>query len=108
MLVDTDVKLFYDVLQSLGFDYFLEQGMNLVSTEGSSSGESPKKESRSSKLLKQMSQGSHSAHFVLHTLEKLKAYIEIDLCEESKSVLTLAPMSLRLLSKVNETNRPSS
>jgi hypothetical protein len=37
-------------------------------------------------------------------LEKLKAFIEIELCNESKSIMALHPSALRLLCKLNITS----
>lgn len=41
-----------------------------------------------------------NAKVTIHALEKLKAFIEVELCKESKGIVALHPSMLRLVSKV--------
>jgi hypothetical protein len=82
MLVETDVKLFMLFLESQGYDLWLE------------------KVAYPTYLVEKLT----NVKINVHILEKLKTFIENDMCNETKGVVALYPTNLRLLSKVNSKN----
>eukprot|EP00347_Sterkiella_histriomuscorum_P020695 403336831 len=78
-LVDTDVKLFMMVLETQGYDFWFE------------------KVSYPTYIPQNDKQAVNIA-----LLEKLKTFIEIDMCRETKGVQTLNPNDLRLLTKLSQ------
>lgn len=77
LLVDTDVKLFMMVLETQGYDFWFE------------------KVAYPTYIPQNDKQAVNIA-----LLEKLKTFIEIDMCRETKGVQTLNPSELRLLTKL--------
>ncbi len=78
LLVEADVKLFMTFLEDQGYDYWFEKVTY------------PTFEAQSAKQAENIG-----------LLEKLKAFVEIELCKESKGILALSPSSIRILSKLN-------
>ncbi|CDW79829.1 hect domain and rcc1-like domain-containing protein [Stylonychia lemnae] len=79
MLVETDVKLFMMILESQGYDFWLE------------------KVAYPTYLVENDQQAVN-----IPLLEKLKTFIEIDMCKETKGVVALSPNELRLLTKMSQ------
>jgi len=84
MILDMDVRLFYKILEKNGYDIWLEK-VGMV-------GNQPEKEGITE---------------TLSNLEymKLKTFVEGELCQENKSVLTFKPYSLRETSKLQQWNQ---
>jgi len=80
VLVTADVVLFFRLLESQGYDYWLQK-------QAFASFMPSKRETR--KLDKSL-------------IEKLKEFVEISFCEEKKVIAELEPYQLRLLSKVKD------
>ncbi len=79
MLTEADIKEMIKLLEGQGFDLWMERAFF----------GSYKIPDKSHKLV------------AINTLEKLKAFIEIQLCKESKSIVNLHPSTLRLAHKLN-------
>jgi hypothetical protein len=83
LILETDTKLFFKMIELHGYDFWLEK-VNLV-------GNDPQREQIKDSLS-------------LPDYQRLKDYIEGDLCLENKSVLTFLPYHLRLDSKMQMWN----
>ena len=79
MLAEADMKEFVKLIESQGFDIWMERAFF-------SSHQIPE---RANKLIS------------INLLEKLKSFIEIQLCKESKGIVNLHPSTLRLPQKVH-------
>jgi len=78
MLAEADVREFVKLLESQGYDLWLDRAFY------------------SSYIIPDASNN----RITIQALEKLKAFIEIEMCKESKGIVNLHPSTLRLLSKV--------
>jgi len=84
-LAEANVKDLYKLLESQGFDLWLQQVFypSYIIPEAA------------------------NKRITIHALEKLKAFIEVEMCKESKGVMVLQPNGFRLMSKmgviINET-----
>ena len=79
VLIAADVVLFFRLLESQGYDYWLQRRANCSFMP-------PTQSEKFDKLL----------------IEKLREFVEINFCEEKKVIQSLEPHHLRLLSKVQD------
>ena len=79
ILAEADVKQFYRLLESQGFDFWFHRAFHACY------------------IIPEMC----NKMITINMLEKLKHFIEVEVCKESKNVVSLLPSSLRLLSKVH-------
>ena len=79
MLAESDVKQFYRMLESQGFDFWFHRAYH------------------NSFIIPE----ACNKMITINMLEKLKHFIEIEVCKESKGVVSLLPSTLRLLSKLD-------
>lgn len=79
MLAESDVKQFYRMIESQGFDFWFHRAYH------------------NSFIIPE----ACNRMITINMLEKLKHFIEIEVCKESKGVVSLLPSTLRLLSKLD-------